>query len=240
MLTNKYYAPILEILEYLQNKYNGNNKKILDIGPGRVPFKGSTHLIDICDWGIEYEVIKIDIDKDKIPFVDNYFDFVYCRHVLEDIQNPDFAYNEIVRVSKAFYIETPSPFTEISRGIDTEYTFNLYNNNLYRGYIHHKHVVNVNHNTNEIIFLPKFPCIEYINFGEVENKIKENILKNPIYWNSYYLCEDSKYAYNTKTYKHYVNFKLNEKDNYKNLLESQLNINLDSTNNFFNKYIFNK
>lgn len=88
--------------------------------------------------------------------------------------------------------------------------------------------------------MPKFPCIEYINFGEVENKIKENILKNPIYWNSYYLCEDSKDAYNTKTYKHFVNFKLNEKDNYKNLIESQLNINLDSTNNFFNKYIFNK
>lgn len=96
--------------------------------------------------GIEYQVIKIDIDKDKIPFVDNYFDFVYCRHVLEDIQNPDFAYNEIVRVSKAFYIEIPSPFTEISRVIDAEYSFNLYNNNLYRGYIHHKHILNVDHN----------------------------------------------------------------------------------------------
>lgn len=240
MLTRKYDRPIDDITEYLQNKYNGNNKKILDIGPGPIPFKGSTHLIDIIDWDIKYEVIKIDIDKDKIPFEDNYFDFVYCRHVLEDIQNPDFAYNEIVRVSKAFYIETPSPLVEITRGVDAEGIYNCYNNNLYRGYIHHKYIVTVDQNTNEIIFLPKFPCIEYINFGEVENKIKENFLKQKIYWNSYYLCEDSKYAYNTKTYKHYVNFKLNEKDNYKNLIVSQLNISQNSTNNFFNKYFFNK
>lgn len=240
MLTNKYSGPLLEILQYLQNRYTGDNKKILDIGPGRIPFKGSTHLIDINDWGIEYEVIKIDIDKDKIPFEDNFFDFVYCRHVLEDIQNPDFAYKEIVRVSKAFYIETPSPFVEITRGVDAESLYSFYNNNLYRGYIHHKHIVTVDKNTNEIIFLPKFPCIEYIDFGQIENNIKEIFLNNSIYWNSYYLCEDSTNAFNTKTYKHYVNFKLNEKDNYKNLIESQLNISQDSTNKFFDKYIFNK
>ena len=31
-----------------------------------------------------------------------------------------------------------------------------------------------------------------------------------------------------------------KKDNYKNLIESQLNISQDSTNKFFDKYIFNK
>ena len=29
--------------------------------------------------------IDIDIDKDKILYDDNSFDFIYCRHVLEDI-----------------------------------------------------------------------------------------------------------------------------------------------------------
>jgi len=54
---------------------------------------------------------KIDIDFDIFPFSDDTFETSYSRHTLEDIQNPNHAFNEIVRVSKRGYIETPLDYS---------------------------------------------------------------------------------------------------------------------------------
>ena len=54
-----------------------------------------------------------DVCEDKLPFADNFFDFCFCSHLLEDIRDPIIACKEIIRVSKAGYIETPSREREI-------------------------------------------------------------------------------------------------------------------------------
>jgi len=44
---------------------------------------------------------------ESMPFADKEFDFVYCSHVLEHVESPEKACNELMRVSKSGYIETP-------------------------------------------------------------------------------------------------------------------------------------
>ena len=75
--------------------------------------------------------------------------------MLEDIQNPDFALNEITRVTKyGGYIETPSPLIEVTKNVDGSGF-----SNSYCGYIHHRYIVWSNIQKNEIYFLPKYSCI---------------------------------------------------------------------------------
>jgi SAM-dependent methyltransferase len=112
-LTNitKYWTPIPETIDYICNTYK--NKCVLEIGPGYVPLPISTSTID---WDYTVDGIKLDMDVDLLPYEDNSFDFVYSRHVLEYLQNPDFAFKEIIRVSKNGFIETPSPLIECTNG----------------------------------------------------------------------------------------------------------------------------
>lgn len=44
---------------------------------------------------------------EKMPFRDHAFDYVICSHLLEHVQHPDRALQELVRVSKRGYIEVP-------------------------------------------------------------------------------------------------------------------------------------
>lgn len=53
---------------------------------------------------------------EKMPFEDGAFDFSYCRHVLEHVEDPFAAIHELQRISKAGYIETPSYWNEIAFG----------------------------------------------------------------------------------------------------------------------------
>ena len=99
IITNYYWAPNSSIIRMIEeicitNKY----EKVLEIGPGQIPFSLATDFIGSNETVKKY--INIDIDKDKFPYDNNSFDFIFCRHVLEDIQNPDFALQEIFRVSK--------------------------------------------------------------------------------------------------------------------------------------------
>ena len=50
---------------------------------------------------------------EKIPFPDQYFDFVHAAHVLEHADSIDNAISELIRVSPAGYIETPQAVSEI-------------------------------------------------------------------------------------------------------------------------------
>jgi ubiquinone/menaquinone biosynthesis C-methylase UbiE len=46
------------------------------------------------------DVIKCDIDEEKLPFPSNYFDIVYSRHLFEHLTNLGFAMKETYRVLK--------------------------------------------------------------------------------------------------------------------------------------------
>ena len=91
--------------------------RVLDIGSGGQPFPLATHL---CDLRLEtnqdrpYDPIKIDsrpfflTDILQLPCVDKQFDFVYCCHVLEHVQDPIACCKEIQRIAQRGYIETPT------------------------------------------------------------------------------------------------------------------------------------
>ena len=106
-------TPIPAILSFHAQFINSNGlTKVLEIGPGEHPIV-ATHYLD--NRMQRYNLLEgtigwnLDIDFDRIPVDDNYFDFVYCRNLLQDLNNPVHAFNEMMRVSKNGYIETPSP-----------------------------------------------------------------------------------------------------------------------------------
>lgn len=133
---NLYWGPNELVIKMIEQVcVHNKHKRILEIGPGMVPFHLATDWIGSNEKITNY--IDIDIDKEKIPYDINHFDFVYCRHVLEDIQNPDFVLKEIIRVSKyGGYMETPSPLIEITKDVDSSALSNMYS-----GYIHHRYIV---------------------------------------------------------------------------------------------------
>ncbi len=52
--------------------------------------------------------LRLDITKEKLPFKNNSFDFIFCTHTLEDLYNPFLLISEMSRVGKRGYITTPS------------------------------------------------------------------------------------------------------------------------------------
>lgn len=50
------------------------------------------------------------------PFPDKFFDFVICSHTLEDLRDPVRVCEELVRVGRAGYLETPSRIVEQTVG----------------------------------------------------------------------------------------------------------------------------
>lgn len=98
------------------------SRRVLEIGPGHNPFSGVTHLLekDVRE-GRERGGNKLLVpeaarlivgEATLLPFVERSFDYVYASHVLEHVDAPEQACNEIMRVGLAGYIETPSPFLE--------------------------------------------------------------------------------------------------------------------------------
>jgi len=224
-----YWKPIKDVNNYIEKYCTKNNfEEILEIGPGYDPFKLAKYFVG-CNEKIK-EYIDLDIDVNKLPFEDKSLDFVYSRHTLEDIQNPDFALKEIIRVSKSGYIETPSPLIEITKGVD--------NNSKtmdYSGYIHHRYIVWSDIEKCEIYFLPKYNTI-------LDNMMYMNIDKyyydNKYNWNNYFIW------YNDKTpkiimYKNGVNFGLNNNmaKDYIELVVEAVNKSIQNTQYFISNYM---
>ena len=131
----KHWYPIKETHDSLIKFCNNNNyKNILEVGPGMCKFPLSNKFVGYNEKVDNY--VSLDIDEEKLPFIDKEIDFIYSRHTLEDIQNPNFAMSEIIRCCKSGYIETPSPLIEVTKGVD-----GYNNNNLYSGYLHHRYII---------------------------------------------------------------------------------------------------
>jgi len=170
----KYHAPFAETYDILKELLKGKTK-ILEVGPGRVlKFPLATH-----SCGSE----TCDFSADPLPYKDKEFDFVYCRHVVEDLYNPFLLMQEMSRIGKAGYIETPSPLVEMTRGIDGK---DGVPPSQWRGYHHHRYFV-WNHE-GVLNFLTKYPIVEYAQTNDAE---MERVLnKHPFTWQTYYLWID--------------------------------------------------
>lgn len=105
--------------------------KILDAGGGGTPFKYADVVVDhdfqssnkhrdgfdvIID-SAAHAYVQGDIQD--LPFKTDSFDFVICRHVLEHVEFPDKACDELMRVAKNGFIETPRKWTEYYAGHPT-------------------------------------------------------------------------------------------------------------------------
>ncbi|GEM_PF-750024 len=99
------------------------NDLVLDVGSGDKPFWRADVIVDKYlndnqqrhSGSMVYDKNKIFIkaDVEKLPFRDKVFDFVFCSHLLEHVENPDKAIMELTRVAKKGYIEVPASILEV-------------------------------------------------------------------------------------------------------------------------------
>lgn len=91
--------------------------RVLEIGPGHNPFYRSNVLVDKFVYDNTHRCgnikiyphqVFINADGEHLPFNDKEFDYVICNQVLEHVENPELFIQEICRVGKRGYIETPS------------------------------------------------------------------------------------------------------------------------------------
>ena len=119
-----------------------NDGVVLDVGGWACPFNRANWVLDSQPFETRgfYETIGLpksqggetehftrdtwvqrDIcDKEPWPFSDKFFDFSICSHTLEDIRDPLYVCSELIRVSKAGYIEVPSRVIESCRGQESK------------------------------------------------------------------------------------------------------------------------
>jgi SAM-dependent methyltransferase len=85
---------------------------ILDLGCSTNGFPIATHYLDYIDHSALYsgkEFIVHDINlQSRLPFDDKCFDFVYCSHVLEHVDDPQGLLLEMSRIGKAGFVVVPT------------------------------------------------------------------------------------------------------------------------------------
>jgi SAM-dependent methyltransferase len=97
-----------------------SERRVLDVGSGHRPHEDATHLVDLLpedntERGKPMKHVGLPLivaTVESLPFKDKTFDYVYASHVLEHTHRPEAACKELMRIARAGYIETPSPFYE--------------------------------------------------------------------------------------------------------------------------------
>jgi len=212
-IKKKYHDPLPETITILTDLLK-DKTKILEVGPGeKNKFALATH-----SCGAE----TCDFSADPLPYKDKEFDFIYCRHVVEDLYNPFLLMQEMTRVGKAGYIEAPSPLVEMTRGIDGNQEGT---SSPWRGHHHHRYFV-WNHQ-NILNFLTKYVVVEYARTedGEMEKFLNED----PFAWNTYYLWND-KIKY--KHFQHHLDASITQ-GKYGDVIKKGIKQGIDNSYQFF-------
>jgi hypothetical protein len=132
---------------------------VLDVGGAASPFARADWVIDVLPYerrglygaapdaaserfGPETWVVRDICAREPWPFAENQFDFSICSHTLEDVRDPVFVCSELIRVSKAGYIEVPSRLEEQSQGIQGPWV----------GWGHHHWLVDIDEGAISFVF----------------------------------------------------------------------------------------
>jgi len=134
----------------------------LDVGGGMKPLSRANYVIDFLPWGHVQQLDpylknvwpKPHFSKDTWvhwdlcshepwPFKDKQFDFVLCKQTLEDLRDPVWVCEEMMRVGKSGFIEVPSRIVESTPGIERS---------RYCGYSHHHWLCEITEDGIEFLF----------------------------------------------------------------------------------------
>ena len=136
----------------------GPDEVVLDIGGWGRPFTRADWVMDL----MPYETrglygrdgplperftsetwIRRDVcDREPSPFGDKEIDFAVCSHTLEDVRDPVWVCDEMVRIAKAGYIEVPSRLEEQSYGFQGPWV----------GWGHHRWLIDVTEDRIDFVF----------------------------------------------------------------------------------------
>lgn len=111
----------------------GANSKIVDIGSGDKPFWRADVFVDKLSLGNVQRASNsktihdigffVDSDAAKMPFRNKEFDFSFCSHLLEHVEDPGAVIKEIARISKSGYVEIPNGIIETIKPFDSHLWF---------------------------------------------------------------------------------------------------------------------
>lgn len=122
--TKKRKAPVMNTWTYQNEVMKWDiapNDLVLDVGAGGWPFKRADHLADKYPDKTTHRVETMvrderpffEVDLENLPFSGQAYDFVFCSHVLEHLDNPGQAMRELMRVGRRGYIEVPTRLSDV-------------------------------------------------------------------------------------------------------------------------------
>lgn len=176
-------------------------ERVLDAGGGRHPLNLATHVLDLKPFNERDHHGALDPDNPRRftaetwivhdacappwPFPDKFFDFSFCSHLLEDVRDPLAVCQELVRVSKAGYIETPSRAREIfakARFFDVRTALGRMPD---VGFNHHRWFVEID--DNHVTFIAKDQRLlndrrRFITRGDLGRKMREGESGASLFW----------------------------------------------------------
>jgi hypothetical protein len=206
-LDQNFWKPSLSIVDFLMKSLDSSVKQVVEMtnNPQQI-FVPTTKRLD-C-----FKASPTDFE---------HADYAFIRHGLEKVQSPqDFLEYLQRHVSKGF-IETASPFVEVTRGV--------FRGAPYRGHLHNRYISWVSKD-NTLHMLPKSCLLEHLNFDEqFEKDICESLSENPFYWNSYYRWDESQ-PLKWVVYQQGVN--LDIETDYTTLIKQSMQEHIQSTNDF--------
>jgi ubiquinone/menaquinone biosynthesis C-methylase UbiE len=184
----KYVGCIPERKDLLCVKNIIESDVVLDVGGAMKPFDRADYVIDILPFEKREKTeeknprytantwIQRDIcNKEPWPFRNKQFDFVFCGNVLEDIRDPIWVCQEMMRVGKQGHIQIPSISLELSNV-----------EGRYKGFYHHRWLVlNL---VNKLEFLYKSTALLETEFQT--SKCKGSKEFSNFYWNDSFEVEE--------------------------------------------------
>jgi hypothetical protein len=205
-LDQNFWKPSLGIVDFLVKSFDPSSKRVIEMthNPQQIFIPTTKRL----DW---FKASPKDFEN---------ADYAFIRHALEKVQKPQEFLESLQHVPKGF-IETTSPFTEVTRGV--------YRGAPYRGHLH-SHYISWVSKDNTLHMLPKSCLLEHLNFDEqFEQDIYQSLSENPFYWNSYYRWDESQ-PLKWVVYQQGVNLDL--ETDYTTLIKQSMQEHIHSTNDF--------
>jgi len=164
---------------------------VVDLGGWAKPLRRANVVVDINPYetrgmygfiGPEPEYytkdtwVILDFASEKLPFEDNEFDFVFCSGTLEDVKDPSFVIEEMVRVGKRGYLEVPHRAWESKKGIGGKWR--VHRNIV--GFYNHRWFIELK--DSELVFTPKYPLIFALEHLQIEVPVPLEERYIQLYW----------------------------------------------------------